>query len=374
VNAQGTAYGNQVSFTTSSVLLPPNGRPIVGTILVSKTDSNYVSGGYISNDGGSSIIKQGICWNAIGNPTINDSVKYFTPNGTGFFNLAFNLPLTCLQTYYVRAFAQNSTGITYANQVSVLTGLNPRFATGASIGNISSNGATLSANIIFDGGCTVTERGVVWSTSPNPTTSSFKTACGTGTGAYTCNMQNLISNTLYYARAYTVTALGTFYGESLTFTSAISTALGIGQSYAGGIIFYLDSTGQHGLVCAPNDQGTAPWGCYGTSIPGTGTALGMGAYNTAAIVAGCAETNIAAKICDNLVLNGYSDWYLPSKDELVRMYQQLKVNGIGNFMNDWYWSSSEANSNGAWLVYFGNGFTSYGSKDYGNYVRAVRAF
>jgi hypothetical protein len=180
---------------------------------------------------------------------------------------------------------------------------------------------------------------------------------------------------LYYTRAYAITALGTFYGEQQTFTSAVSTSLGIGQSYAGGIIFYLDSTGQHGLVCAPNDQGNYVWGCYGTSIPGTGTSLGMGAYNTAAIVAGCTQTNIAAKICDDLVLNGYSDWYLPSIDELQIMYELLMANGIGNFANNYYWSSSEYDSGYAWYVYFVSGDVDYNYKgSYDGSVRAVRAF
>ena len=84
---------------------------------------------------------------------------------------------------------------------------------------------------------------------------------------------------------------------------------------AGGIVFYLtDNTGQHGLEAAPVDQSAAaPWGCFGFSIPGVnGTAVGTGAANTAAIVAGCAEAGTAAKVADAYSLNGYDDWYLPS--------------------------------------------------------------
>jgi hypothetical protein len=92
-------------------------------------------------------------------------------------------------------------------------------------------------------------------------------------------------------------------------------------------------------------------------------------------VAGCTQTNIAAKICDDLVFNGYSDWYLPSRDELQIMYQQLKVNGIGNFANDVYWSSSENYSDGAWNVNFYDGYGYPGYNKLNNYgVRAVRAF
>lgn len=230
---------------------------------------------------------------------------------------------------------------------------------------------------MYNGACPVIERGVVWSSSPNPTTSSFKSICGNGTGSYICSMQNLLSNALYYARAYIVTVLGTFYGEQQNFTSAVNTSLGVGQTYAGGIIFYLDSTGQHGLVCASNDQGTAIWGCAGTSIPGTSTEVGSGASNTAAIIAGCNEINYAAKICDNLVLNGYNDWFMPSKDEMLMMYQRLRLNGIGNFQDAIYWTSSQGfdGVNTAWIVDINLNDT-YGGffKNNSKYVRAIRAF
>lgn len=150
--------------------------------------------------------------------------------------------------------------------------------------------------------------------------------------------------------------------------------LSIGEAYKGGIVFYLDGSGG-GLVCAESDQSTnAEWGCYGTAIGGTGTGVGTGAANTAAIVAGCSEAGIAAKICNDLVINGYSDWFLPSKDELDLMYQNLKLAGIGGFADYYYWSSSEYSSSHAWAHNFASGYHSYGNKlNYGR-VRAVRAF
>ena len=147
----------------------------------------------------------------------------------------------------------------------------------------------------------------------------------------------------------------------------------IGASYGGGIIFYIDGTGQHGLISATSDQSTgAQWGCYGTSIPGTSTAIGTGQANTTAIVAGCPTIGIAAQICDALVLNGYSDWFLPSKDELNQMYLQKTV--IGGFANYYYWSSSESNNNYAWYQHFSYGGQSDWNKYYAYDVRAVRAF
>ncbi|MFZ4521341.1 MAG: DUF1566 domain-containing protein [Bacteroidales bacterium] len=147
----------------------------------------------------------------------------------------------------------------------------------------------------------------------------------------------------------------------------------IGQNRMGGIIFYIDGTGQHGLISAPGDQSTgAIWGCNGTTI-GTSTSLGSGQANTTLFVNGCSTAGTAARICDELVLNGYSDWFLPSKDELHQMYLQKAA--IGGFILTYYWSSSESTSLTAWFELFQDGFQ-YGqaSKTTATYVRAVRAF
>ncbi len=150
--------------------------------------------------------------------------------------------------------------------------------------------------------------------------------------------------------------------------------LKIGDYFAGGIVFYLDGKGG-GLVCAESDQSTyAEWGFTGTAIGGTGTGLGTGISNTAKIVAGSSDSGIAARICNDLVLNGYSDWFLPSKDELNLMYQNLKKKGIGGFADDYYWSSSEYSSTSAWTKGYNLGYQGNFIKDSNLHVRAVRAF
>jgi hypothetical protein len=148
----------------------------------------------------------------------------------------------------------------------------------------------------------------------------------------------------------------------------------IGQSYGGGIIFYIDGTGQHGLISATTDQSAgAQWGCYNNTIGGTSTAIGTGQANTTLIVNNCSEAGRAARICNDLVLNGYSDWFLPSKDELNQMY--LQKSAIGGFADNFYWSSSEYTANDAWDQFFSSGLQrNYASKNNPNYVRAVRAF
>lgn len=130
----------------------------------------------------------------------------------------------------------------------------------------------------------------------------------------------------------------------------------------------------HGLIAASSDQSTgAQWGCVGTYIFGAdGTALGTGNQNTIDIMAGCATAGIAARICGNLVLNGYSDWYLPSVDELNKLY--LNRGAIGGFTVEFYWSSSEYTSSHAVAQYFANGGTIAYYKDFSFHVRAIRTF
>ncbi|MBK6834642.1 MAG: DUF1566 domain-containing protein [Bacteroidetes bacterium] len=173
----------------------------------------------------------------------------------------------------------------------------------------------------------------------------------------------------------------TIVGNTINATSGGST-LAIGDSYQGGIIFWLDATGQHGLIAATADQNTGIQWYNGTNrYTGTaGDGLYAGAMNTAMIVATQMADNqsgsFAAKVCaDYSVTVGgvtYGDWYLPSKYELNLLYLQ-KI-AVGGFASAYYWSSTEYDNNYAWSQAFNSGFQDGYNKFATFRVRAVRAF
>ncbi len=169
-----------------------------------------------------------------------------------------------------------------------------------------------------------------------------------------------------------------YYKGSSWETFAVGTHF-IGESYGGGIVFWVDATGQHGLIAATSDQSTSMRWYAGTNgdTRAYGDGIGAGEMNTAIIIAaqvaiGDDGSTYAARVCADLVISNYSDWYLPSKYELNLMYLQKTT--IGNFTSNIYWSSTEVSSVFASAQNFSGG--NQGSNPKGNavYVRAVRAF
>jgi len=245
--------------------------------------------------------------------------------------------------------------------------------TTASVTSITQTTATGGGTVSSDGGSPVTARGVCWGTATDPTISDAHTSDGTDTGSFVSDITGLALGTQYYVRAYATNSKGTAYGNERTFTT--STTLSIGQQHAGGIIFTLDSTATHGMVCATADMPVSSvWGCDNINVPGaSGLAIGTGLQNTMDIINGCSN-GAAAQSCWGATMSGYSDWFLPSRDELITMYWSLKVKGIGNFSPVAYWSSSEESATMAYMVLFYNGQYQVGVKTAVNAVRAVRNF
>ena len=183
-------------------------------------------------------------------------------------------------------------------------------------------------------------------------------------------------------------------GSCLTLPQAIA----IGDLTEGGIVFYIDETGEHGLVAALEDitegsnmgsWGTSEgyeWGCYQQTVSGAdGTGIGTGYQNTLDIVAQNCQTQnggiTAAQATLNYSVEGFTDWYLPSKEELQEMYSTIgngsSQGNIGGFETSdypYYWSSSESSSSDAWVVYFSSGDADGSDKDDSLRVRCIRAF
>lgn len=378
-NNVGTAYGNTISFTTVAATIPIG---ITTNTLSLITQTTASGGGNINSDGGAAVTSRGVCWSNINsNPTISNT-KTIDGSGTGAFSSSLT-GLTSGTTYYVRAYATNSAGTAYGSMKSFTTqsATIPQGIITTTASSITQTTATSGGSITSDGGATITMKGVCWSsTTSTPTISNTNTNNGTGSTSFSSSLSSLTANTTYYIRAYALNSVGIGYGNTVTFTTLPN--LAIGQSYQGGIIAYIFVSGDsdyvagqtHGLIATTSNQSTgAQWGCSGTSIAGTSTALGTGLANTTAIVNGCTSSISAAALCNNLSSGGYSDWYLPSRDELIKLYTNRA--SIGGFNNVSYWSSSQVGTTTAWSINFSTGTSSSTStKSTLMYVRAIRKF
>ena len=152
----------------------------------------------------------------------------------------------------------------------------------------------------------------------------------------------------------------------------------VGKQYLGGFIFYVDSASATGKIVGGSDiNETSSWGCSGQDMTGAVDAtLGAGPSNTDYLVQNCPDLFSAANYCAGSVENGFTDWYLPSEDELKLIYTVLKPIGVGNFADDYYWSSTQTvgNTNGAQHVSFVDGSVSFSTKSNLHRVRAAKNF
>ncbi|MDD2277960.1 MAG: DUF1566 domain-containing protein [Bacteroidales bacterium] len=342
------------------------------------TTTSAESGGNITSKGSADIIEKGIVWSTTSNPMYGASNTYMTNDGDGIG--VYSSTMTDLipgTTYYVKAYARNKVGTAYGTELSFTSGglTLPTLTTGP-ITSITNSSAVCAGMITSDGGTEITARGICWSIEPNPTILDATIYSGTGSGGFE-GLVTGTSNTLYYVRAFATNSVGTAYGNELSFT----TLLGIGDNYQGGVIAYVlqsddpgyDANVQHGLIAALSDQSTsAPWSLTFTTTGATAQAYGTGQANTNTIVTDQGEGSYAAKLCDDLVLEGYEDWYLPSMYELEKLFLNKDV--IGGFAVAFYWSSSEEDMNSAWLQSFNSNSQAPGTKTNTYYVRAVRSF
>ena len=186
---------------------------------------------------------------------------------------------------------------------------------------------------------------------------------------------------------YTLTATNSAGSVIATCVVAVNpavVAVTVGDSYGGGIVAYIlqsgdpgyDANVQHGLIAATADQSTGIQWYNGSYVVtgATGTAIGTGQANTTAIVDIQGAGSYAAQLCNDLTEGGYTDWFLPSWDELNKLY--INKVAIGGFAGHAFWSSSESGAKYAWYqdFYYGGQYDDGFYKNYTHRVRAVRAF
>jgi hypothetical protein len=379
-NSVGTAYGAQITFTTLSSVLPT----IQLSYVVNETrrPKDGVAFSAILSDGGSTIINRGICWSTNPNPTINLATKIVeTSSDIGNFSIIIDDALSFNTTYYFRTFATNSVGTAYSNQYTVTTvsnGYAPIVQLLDSSG-INADNIILLKGIFVDSseygginytgglsntGFPITAAGFCWSTSINPTLSNnFINVLSAPENVelsyfYANNLQGFIPNTIYYIRAYATNAVGTSYSSQ---TFLIQTKpIAVGNKYKGGVIAYILNVGDpgynptvpHGYIAGPPNAfptNVGTWGCSGFVVPGAdGVVLGSGQINTNDIINFC-PNRIAATIANDYSESGYSDWYLPSKDEL----DKINPSALGDTASWFYskiWSSTEISATESWGI------------------------
>jgi uncharacterized protein (TIGR02145 family) len=253
INSTDTAYGNEVNFTTAA----PTLATVTTTPASAITVTTATAGGNITNYGFAGITARGVCWSTSANPTIANS-KTIDGTGTGSFTSSLT-GLTANTTYHLRAYATNSAGTAYGNEVSFTT-------TAATLATINTTGisaitsttATSGGTITSDGGAPVTSRGVCWSTSADPTIANSKTIDGAGTGNFTSLLTGLTENTTYHIRAYATNNAGTAYGVEFIITTpfAVETVTISGQIW---MLKNLDVTTYRNGDLIPQVTDSATW-------------------------------------------------------------------------------------------------------------------
>jgi hypothetical protein len=294
-------YGYIVLYDKTDV----NVLPQVTTGEASNVEAHSATtSGVVSSSGGYPLKERGICFSTHQSPSISDA---HSTAGTEAGSYSCNL--TNLQkntTYYYRAYATNSVGTSYGAQKSfTTTDGKPKVTTTTPTRNGTI--VTTGGNVISDGGYSITARGVCWGTTPNPDLSPTynHTTNSSGTGPFSSTFEMPLAS-IYYIRAYATNANGTAYGEEKTIDHPyyeLPTFTFGGQTYR----------------VAPAATNTYTW----------------------------SDANL---YCDNLHLYGFTDWRLPTRDELWVMYQNR--NTIGGFGTSSYWSSTICSQNGDWITYY----------------------
>lgn len=207
----GVVYGDTLSFVSGIRLAKLNVAAIMGN-----TGRTAVSGGVVENNGGGTVSAKGVCWSTSENPTTDDN-KTNEGEGIGYYTSILS-PLLGNTQYYVRAYVTNESGTYYTRTIAFVAAIStPEVTTVSASGGETT--ATVKGNVTFNGGASVTERGICYSTSENPTTAD-NTVTDPGTiGEFEVDITGLTTSTTYHARAYATNSVGTEYGDDIEFST-----------------------------------------------------------------------------------------------------------------------------------------------------------
>ena len=213
----GSNIITQMQNGSEMIMLQFAEKPNVTTSAIdSVTGTSALCGGAIVSDGGAIVYQRGVCWSTSQNPTVYDN---HTTDGVGNGTFVSRVTgLTPGTLYYIRAYAINTAGTSYGNQLTVTTPVLPTVTT-AQVSGVWVDTAVSGGNVTSDGGAAIIARGVCWSTSSNPTVADSHTSDSNGAGAFVSHVTGLIDGTTYYLRAYATNVVGTAYGSQETFTT-----------------------------------------------------------------------------------------------------------------------------------------------------------
>ena len=429
-NSKGTEYGNEVNLNFIAAM-PEVTTQAVTQINIGMGTARF--NGTIDNAGDLPIIERGFVYGTSSNPTVESDTKV-TVAGSGTGAYGFNaINLAEGNIYYVRAFVTNSKGTVYGENVNVVfNAVMPAISTQNTTNiNIGAGTARFNGTIITVGDPAYSERGFVYGTSSNPTVESDTkvTVTGTGTGTYSANATGLEEGNIYYVRAYATNSKGTTYGENssldfnavmpvvttqavsnidattATFNGTIESAgdpafmekgfvyattvnptivTGNKETVAGSgtgafskpVTGLTDGTMYYVKAYATNSKGTVygaeisfvPSSPYYVSLPSAGIMVQKQDISSSSL-----SWNSADNLCNNSTVGEFTDWRLPTIDELNTMYSNRNI--IGNFRtsgipSSYYWSSTGVTSISC--VYFFDGTNTFLNLSNSCYARCIR--
>ncbi len=297
--------------------------PSVSTVEVADVTENEAIGvGRVLSDGGATVSERGVCWSTSTTPTIADNL---IGNGTGTGDFTCEITgLSSGTTYYVRAYAINSVGTAYGNELQFTTSVtfsavSLATLTTTDVFSITATTASSGGSISSDGDATVTDRGVCWSTSSEPTLADNFTSDGSGSGDFSSSLTGLSSGTTYYVRAYATNSVGTAYGDEVEFTTSNEI------TYGGGVNDY-DGNNYETVII-----GAQEWMAENLKVTHypNGTEIPLVSDNTAWMALEPNDTDDAYCYYDNNSNSEYgaiytyaaalnvcpSGWHLPSDEE-----------------------------------------------------------